>query len=527
MDLEKRIFVIPHFHYDVAWIRTEEENLRRVYGILGKVLDIMARDEEFKYVVDQVFYLERMKKQRPGLFRQISERISEGRIEVVNAGYVMPDLNLVSPFTILKSFEIMNDFAKEEFNVKPQVAWMIDCFGHPGIMPKIAREANLKNYVFWRGMNRPDSSQEFFWKGADGSTVLTHWMKQSYSLFGSRFNNLAQAIQALEPTTNLSLLPFGDDFYVPQEKLIQQIHKTKSAGFALPSEFFRELEKHKSKLPTLEGEMLSDYFNFKGYYSSRISIKQLFKKAERELLDGGGGVEDWKNLLYTTFHDLIGGTGIDAVYPTVKQKLKRIKNRKKTKREGKSCEGEFLRRISFELRSEEGDLYHTIPTVVAKLPPNSVRVESRLNNSTLDVLVQTDFQSPRHVLRLLVNTGIRNGKLTQHFWRNSSVERKLNTVYALNDFFEYKDQNGSGLRFYSDDCFDYETKNNGVVYLTLVRSVQILSHGDAGPKIPCPKALELGTHSFKLSIAPVEKDSPSKTKVGYRFLERMNRPLLS
>jgi alpha-mannosidase len=100
-------------------------------------------------------------------------------------------------------------------------------------------------------------------------------------------------------------------------------------------------------------------------------------------------------------------------------------------------------------------------------------------------------------------------------------------VYALNDFFEYKDQNGSGLRFYSDDCFDYETKNNGVVYLTLVRSVQILSHGDAGPKIPCPKALELGTHSFKLSIAPVEKDSPSKTKVGYRFLERMNRPLLS
>lgn len=105
MDLEKRIFVIPHFHYDVAWIRTEEENLRRVYGILGKVLDIMARDEEFKYVVDQVFYLERMKKQRPGLFRQISERISEGRIEVVNAGYVMPDLNLVSPFTILKSFE--------------------------------------------------------------------------------------------------------------------------------------------------------------------------------------------------------------------------------------------------------------------------------------------------------------------------------------------------------------------------------------------------------------------------------------
>jgi hypothetical protein len=354
-------------------------------------------------------------------------------------------------------------------------------------------------------------------------------MKQSYSLFGSRFDNFARAIQVLEPTTNLSLLPFGDDFYVPEEKLIQQVHKTKNAKFALPSEFFGELEKQKSKLPIIEGEMLSDYSNFKGYYSSRISIKQLFKKAERELLDGDGGVEDWKNLLYTTFHDLVGGTGVDAIYPTFKQKLRRIKNKKKNRKEGKSYEGEFLRRISFELRSEDGDLfrkvsfelrsedgdlYHTIPTLSAKLPQNSVRIESRLNSSTLDVFVQTDFQFPRHVLRLLINTGIRNGKLTQHFWRNSSVERKLNTVYALNDFFEYTGENGSGFRLCSDDCFDYEIKSDGVVYLTLVRSVDILSHGDAGPKIPCPKALELGTHSFMLLIEPIEKDFTSETTVG-------------
>jgi alpha-mannosidase len=511
MDLEKRILVIPHSHYDVAWIRTEGENLRRMYGIFSKVLDIMTRDKEFKYVVDQVFYLERMKKQRPELFRQIAERISEGRIEVVNAGYVMPDLNLVSPFTILKSFEVMNDFAQEEFNVKPHVAWMIDCFGHPGIMPKVARGANLKNYVFWRGMNRPDFSQEFFWRGADGSTVLTHWMKQGYSLFGSRFNNLAQAIQTLEPATNLSLLPFGDDFYIPQEKLIQQIHKTKNAEFALPSEFFKELEKQKSKLPTLEGEMLSDYSNFKGYYSSRISLKQLFRKAERELLDKGGGLEDWKNLLYTTFHDLIGGTGIDAVYPAFKKKLKRIKKSRKTELDGKCCKDDFLGRVSFELRYEEGDLYHTKPTAVTDLPKNSVRIKSCFNNPTWDILVQTDFQSPGHVLKLLVNTSISDGKLTQRFWPDSWVERKLNTLYAFNNFFEYKDKNGSGLRFNSDDCFDYEIKNNGVVYLTLVRSVQILSHGDAGPKIPCPKALELGKHSFKLSVTPVEKGFTSKT----------------
>jgi len=506
-DLEKRVFIVPHFHYDVAWLRTEEEYLKRVYKILGKVMEIMEKDKDFKYVVDQAFYLERMKKEKPELFRQVAERILEGRIEVVNAGYVMPDVNLISPLTIKKNYEIMNDFAKVEFNTKPQVAWMIDCFGHPGIMPKIARMANLKYYVFWRGMKEPDSAQEFFWTGTDGSTVLVHWMKNSYSLFGSRFNNLARAICNLEPTTDIALMPFGDDFYIPNEKLIQQVHKTKGARFALPSEFFTELEKYRTKLPTIRGEMLSDYSNFKGYYSSRISFKQLYRSAEKEVLNKEADEKEWKKLLYTTFHDLICGTGIDELYPNAERKLRKIITRKKAVRKGKSYAGKFLRRISFELRSEEGDLYHTIPSVKTPLSQNSVELRSRLEDSTLDLLVQTDFQYPRHVLRLVVNTGKRDGRLIHHLWRDTLAERKLNTMYPFNDFFEYKDQDGNGLRFYSDDCFDYEVKHTGHVYLTLVRSVQILSNGDAGPTIQCPKALELGKHRFKISLLPIGKNT--------------------
>lgn len=44
MDLEKRVFVIHHFHYDVAWISTDEEYLETVYKIFGKVMEIMEKD---------------------------------------------------------------------------------------------------------------------------------------------------------------------------------------------------------------------------------------------------------------------------------------------------------------------------------------------------------------------------------------------------------------------------------------------------------------------------------------------------
>jgi len=505
MDSEKRVFVIPHFHYDVAWINTEKVNLKKVYKILGKVMEIMEKERDFTYVVDQAFYLEKMKTERPQLFGQVADRILEGKIEVVNAGYVMPDLNLISPFSIKKNFEFMNNFAKREFDIKPKVAWMIDCFGHPGIMPKIAREANLKYYVFWRGMNQPNATQEFCWIGTDGTTIIAHWMKHNYSLFGSGgFDNLMKAVCNLEPTTDLAFIPFGCDFCVPHEKFIQQVHKTKGAKFALPSEFFRELEKRNGELPIVEGEMLSDYSNFKGYYSSRISYKQLYRRAEKEVLNRETD-DEWKNLLYATSHDFICGTGIDSSYPHAERKLKNTKIIEQPEEKERSYNGEFLRRISFELRSEEGDLYNTIPSVKATLPQSAITLRANLKDSELDLFIQTDFQYPRHILKLVVNTSIKNGRLIHHLGRDVLAERKLNTLYALNDFFEYKDQNHNGLRFYSDDCFNYEVKDNGDVHIILVRSVQILSHGDAGPRIPCPKALELGKHKFRIFILSIGK----------------------
>jgi hypothetical protein len=507
LDSSKKIFVIPHFHYDLAWISTEQENLKTAFQILEKVMEIMEKDRDFTYVVDQSFYLEKMKEQRPRVFRKVAERIREGRIEVVNGGHVMPDLNLISPSTIKGNFEVMNDFAREEFNVKPQVAWMIDCFGHPGIMPKIAKETGLKYYVFWRGMIEPEESQEFLWTGTDGSTVLTHWMKHGYALFGYRFNDLTEAANSLKPTTELKLVPFGADFSIPDEKLVQQVHATEDAEFALPSEFFRELEKHKNRLPTVRGEMLSDYANFRGYYSSRMSFKQLYRQAESELLNSGASEEDWKNLLYSTFHDLICGTGIDKVYPEAERRLKQVKVGKKARRRGKAYSGNFLRRISFELMAEEGDLYRNIPSVKVTLPKDFIKLSAYRNDSALNLSIKTDSQWPRHVLRLVVKTGVKKGALTHHLWKEVFAERRLNTLYAFNDFFELKDCNGDGFRFSSDDCFDYEVKESGDVCFTLVRSVQILSHGDAGPRTPCPGALELGKHRFEISVFSIGKET--------------------
>lgn len=81
--------------------------------------------------------------------------------------------------------------------------------------------------------------------------------------------------------------------------------------------------------------------------------------------------------------------------------------------------------------SEEGDFYHTIPSVKAILPQNAIKLRANFQDSILDLMVQTDFQYPRHILKLIMKTGIRNGRLVHHLSGNVMAERKLNAFYAL------------------------------------------------------------------------------------------------
>jgi hypothetical protein len=123
----------------------------------------------------------------------------------------------------------------------------------------------------------------------------------------------------------------------------------------LPSEFFREVEKHESSLPKIEGEMLSDYHNFRGYYSSRTGFKKLYRRAEKAMLaKEERSNEEWKNLLYATFHDLICGTAIDKAYPPATKKLKKIGIEREAGRKGKPYKGKFVHRVSFELKNRGG-----------------------------------------------------------------------------------------------------------------------------------------------------------------------------
>jgi len=306
--------IIPHFHYDLAWVKTEEEYLEIVFGILKSIVEYMEKYPELTYVLDQGYYLEKLKEgkmlpytneslkeQQYLLYSKIVSLITEGRIEFVQGGYLAPDLNLVPKRILMHNYMKNYKFAYKEFNKAPIVMWNIDAFGHHGYMPQIARKVGCKYYIIWRGVPK-DIPMQFIWKGHDNITIPTVRLPYGYSIFSIYQASLDKAIEYLKPYSKQGLLiPMGCDFAYPNEELIKQVLYNKDAIFSTPTKYFESIEWN--KVPTIKQEF---FVRDNPYcpplidcWSSRTELKRLFRARENNIKYS---IDD---LIYCSMHDII------------------------------------------------------------------------------------------------------------------------------------------------------------------------------------------------------------------------------
>ncbi len=365
------IFVVPHFHFDVAWIKTYEEYSEIGLSNILDVLKLIEQESEYRFCLDQVALVQPFWEKFPELQENLKRMVKEGKIELVCGMYSMPDANIPSGEFLVRQFLFGKRFAKERFDVDVQCGWMIDSFGHPNQLPQILRKSGFKYYVFGRGAPQ-QTKTEFYWEGLDGSKILTHWLagtyivgwipSQSGEIIAKIGDELPYVTRVLLRTQSLRWLPVpleggiakidgvfgflsqvastkniffpnGADFTPPQRQIpliVREWNKRKKnvkAIISTPSGFFKAVETAKEKLPTVSGE-----FNpvFQGVYGARIKLKQKNRDAENLLLTAEKFAtmssilgfpypseelkEATKSVLFNHFHDIICGCGVDEVY---------------------------------------------------------------------------------------------------------------------------------------------------------------------------------------------------------------------
>ncbi|MCS7181370.1 MAG: hypothetical protein NZ891_08510 [bacterium] len=340
-----KIFLIPHFHYDTIYQNTYENYLDVSFEIIKKVLEIIRKNKEYKFLIEQTILLEEFWNRCPQYRKEVEDFIKTKRIECAPGFFVMPDMNLISGESLIRQIRRGKKFLKK-FKIEPKIAWISDCWGHHRQLPQILKKAGYEAYVFSRGMPRKKKNcfLQFYWEGIDRTKILTYWMASGYFGFFIRdknkrneyyFDEIENHLKILKKFKKheLLLLPNGGDFVKPDFKIIEIIKdwnkkKKEKIIFAIPSQYFEQIKKQ--KLPVLNYD-----FNpmFNGTYTSRIEIKQSNRKIENEiyllelfnvfyeiemkkdnrLIDGKIDEIEYY-LLFNQFHDIICGSILDEGY---------------------------------------------------------------------------------------------------------------------------------------------------------------------------------------------------------------------
>ncbi|WP_145988006.1 glycosyl hydrolase-related protein [Candidatus Nitrosocosmicus franklandus] len=383
------VHIVPHSHYDAIWIFSKEENFDiNCNYIIKKAIEILKAEKDFKFIIEQTYLLENIEISYPELFSEIKRFVKDGRIEIAGGEYLMSDVMLPSGEVLIREILEGKRYVKEKFGKDVVVAWGADEFGYNAQWPQILKNSGYKYFAFRRGVAEPLIS-EFYWKGIDGTSILSHWMPLGYraGLDLSLLHETYEQLRRLSSTRHV-LMPSGSGSTPPQPELCDTINKynesTKSKienplmKISTPAEFFmaleREIEEKNIKMSTKSGEMYSGKasFVFPDSSSTRSWIKQGFKEYETYLLqlerwntilklvsknhDFDDELKNyWKQALFFAMHDSLPGTGIDQVYEEMRSAFDKIENTlKKTLSE---CLNEVVN-ATFEF--EENDKEHFI-----------------------------------------------------------------------------------------------------------------------------------------------------------------------
>ncbi len=244
-----------------------------------------------------------------------------------------------------------------------KVGYIVDIFGHNSQMPQICQGFGMGSVVAFRGVSGTESSAEFIWEGADGSSVIFYRLpdESAYSNFfykvrkpqltGAPFDldrecaDLVKLIESEHARSNTGVLLLMDGVdhveIMPElPALMACVRKVMPDAHIIHGrleDFHRDSLQHKPRLPRHGGELrmprMAPGFNdlLVNVLSSRIHLKQrndaiqalLERQAEPWAVcaESAGRREigqyfelAWRYLIQNHPHDSICGCSIDQVH---------------------------------------------------------------------------------------------------------------------------------------------------------------------------------------------------------------------
>jgi len=352
--------LIPHTHWDREWFLPRAAFHARLILMFDELIDRMQADPAFRtFLLDgQTILVEDYLRARPERESDVKTLVKSGRLQV-GPWYVLADELIPAGESLIRNL-LLGTTDADRLGGRLDVLYSPDAFGHPAVLPTLAREFGLKYGVLWRGLGgEPGQERDFFrWLGPDGREILLwHLPPEGYEIgaalpgSGARLPDIWTQVRArlVQRAAGKHIPLFvGADHHAPHptlarlRDLLADLEPASAFRISRLDEFFQAAESTTAK--PLAGELRWSYgytWTLQGVHGTRAPLKRRHGQVELWLerlaeplvaLSRQAGGRDrrpiletaWRTLVRTQFHDTIAGCTADAIAAAAEHRLTEV-----------------------------------------------------------------------------------------------------------------------------------------------------------------------------------------------------------
>lgn len=343
-------------HIDAAWLWPWTESVDVVKRTYGTALQLMDEYPDYVFTQSAAAYNEWLAEKYPELNAEIKQRIKEGRWEIVGGMWVEPDLNMPDGESLVRQILVGKRYFEKNFGVDVKIGWNPDSFGYNWQLPQIYKKSGMDYFVtqklMWAHEFTTFPYKFFWWQSPDGSRLLTYFPHDyadpiDAEPLGSQIAVWMPSIYGPKLTDHpemMHLYGVGDHGGGPTRVMLDHAEQLRAPDavfprleFSFARDFFNDMEKKlpSMQVPTWDGELYFQYH--RGVFTTQAETKRRIRQSEEIVLNAekfaslaslygkaypqDAMLDNWKQLLFDHFHDIMPGSGIAVNYLDAKRNL--------------------------------------------------------------------------------------------------------------------------------------------------------------------------------------------------------------
>jgi hypothetical protein len=210
-----RCLLVSHFHWDREWYRTFEGYRGRLVDAIDQVLDLVAADPGYRFVLDgQAILLEDYVAVRPERRDALARGLAAGRL-AAGPWWVQPDVLLPSGESLVRNL-LLGRAVAGAFGPVSRTGYVPDSFGHPAMLPAVLAGFGIGTFVHWRGngdeLDR--TGTRWRWTAPGGAAVTAILLPEGYFNAACLPEDPDEAARGLAAIVRRSRDVHGDDVVV-------------------------------------------------------------------------------------------------------------------------------------------------------------------------------------------------------------------------------------------------------------------------------------------------------------------------